>query len=363
MSSKTRPRALANLTRRLRVTLSSPLRRTQLSVLILLLLVLGGTIGYILLEDMGMVEALYMTVITITTVGFGEVKPLSNAGRLFTIGLIVFGVGAATSAISNAVEVVLGERLWFSVRQRRLEKLLLTMNNHYVVCGYGRMGQQIIRDLRARNESFVVIEAQPEMAALFLEENIPYVIGDATQDDVQLEAGIERARGFVAALDTDADNVLAVLTARGLNPDLFIVTRATHATTEKKLHRAGADRVVSPYDIGGHRVALALMRPAVHDFLNHIFDVTQMDMDIGEIHIRPGSPLAGQTLGTCDLRQVRNLTILAIQKPDGEFTINPGPERKIRPGETLIVIGPPESIYQIEAEHDDQTLPPEAGHT
>jgi voltage-gated potassium channel len=246
------------------------------------MLLVGGTLGYMWLEGMVPIEALYMTVITITTVGFGEIRPLSPLGRLFTIGLIVLGVGAATAAISNAVEVVLGQRLWLSVQKRRVEELLVIIKNHYIVCGYGRMGQQIVRDLQARGEPFLVIDSSPDVEETFLEERIPYIIGDATQDEVLLQAKVEQARGLVAALDTDADNVLTVLTARGLNPNLFIVARATSGAAESKLRRAGANRVVSPYEIGGHRMALALLRPAVHDFLNQIFYVGEgvADVDI-----------------------------------------------------------------------------------
>ncbi len=332
--------------------LGDPMRRVQLSIVFLLLLVLVGMVGYMVLEDMAPVDALYMTVITITTVGFGEVRPLSPASRLFTMVLILLGVSAVTSAVSSAVETVLEQRVWLSVQRRRTKEWLMKANNHTVVAGYGRIGQQIVRDLRNRDVPFVVIDFSGEAEQTFLEEKIHYVLGDATLDEVQLEAGIDRAKAFVSALDTDADNVLAVLTARGLNPDLFIVARATTTSSEVKLRRAGANRVVSPYDIGGHRLSLAVMRPAVHDLLSQIFDVTVTDADIGQIAVAAGASLAGQTLGTCDLRQVHNLTILAIQQPDGSFAINPSPQHTIQAGETLIVIGPPQAIANLESSDD-----------
>jgi voltage-gated potassium channel len=337
---------------RLRQFIGDPLRRAQLSVLALLSLILAGVIGYIILEGMTPVEALYMTIITITTVGFGEVQPLSPPGRVFTIILILLGLLAVTSGISNTVEVLLGQRMWLRAQQRRMKAWLMTANNHYVVCGYGRIGQQIVRDLQARDEAFVIVEANEELEEVFAEAAFNYILGDATQDEVLLEAGIERAKGFVAALDSDAGNVLAVLTARGLNPGLFIVARATSPSSERKLRRAGANRVVSPYDIGGHRISLALLRPAVHDLLNQIFDVSDMDADIGQIAVTPQSRLARQTIGNCDLRSVRNLTILAIQQPGGQFIINPSVKHQISEGETLIVIGPPDAIYQLESELD-----------
>lgn len=355
MAKRKRSQSISTAIGQAGASLGNPLRRLQLLAALLVALLLAGAVGYMLLEGMTLVEGLYMTVITVTTVGFGEVRPLSPPGRVFTIGLILLGVGAVGGIISNAVEVVLGNRLWDSVARRRMERQIMVIKNHYVVCGYGRIGQQIVRDLRARDEAYVVLEASEEVAAHLLDEHIPFVLGDATTDETQLEAGITRAKGFVAALDTDADNVLAVLTARGLNPALFIVARAINAESEKKLRRAGASSVVSPYDIGGHRMAMALIRPAVHDFLSHIFDVSELDADIGEIRVRPDSSLIGQTLATCDLRQIRSLSILAIRSPAGEFTFNPNPQRPIQPGETLILIGPPDAIYQLEAEHGAST--------
>ncbi len=342
---------ISHLLELIRISLNDPLRRMQLSIMLLAALLVIGTLGYSLMEGMPPVAALYMTVITISTVGFGEVDPLSSAGRIFTIGLILLGVVGVTGTFSNAVEVLLGQRVWLSVQKRKVEKWLMTAKDHYVVCGYGRIGQQIARDLRAREQGFVIVDQLEENEDVFLEERFNFVIGNATQDEVLLEARIEYARGFVAALDTDADNVLAVLTARELNPDLFIVARAETPNSEKKLRRAGADRVVSPYDIGGHRISLALLRPAVHDLFNQIFDATNRDADLGEIHVTASSRLAGQTIGRCDLRRVRKLTILAIQKADGEFTINPSPQHEISVGEVLIVVGPPEAIHQLETEH------------
>lgn len=348
-----------NLTTHIQRVLNDPIRRMQLSIGLLVGLLGIGTLGYIALEAMPPIEALYMTIITISTVGFGEVRPLSSGGRVFTIGLILMGVVGVTGAVSNAVEVLLGQRMWQSIHKRRMEEWLMTVENHFVVCGYGRIGQQIARDLRARGQEFVVIDLLEENEAVFLEERLNYIIGNATLDEVLLEAGIERARGLVAALDTDADNVLAVLTARELNPRLFIVARAENLTSERKLRRAGANRVVSPYDIGGHRLSLALLRPAVHDLLNRIFDASSSDADLGEIHVTAQSRLAGQTIGRCDLRRVRQLTILAIQKPNGEFTINPSPDHAICDGETLIVVGPPDAIYQLETEHHTEAPGPD----
>lgn len=336
---------------RLRAVLNEPLRRFQLSLLILVLLVAAGSAGYMLLEGASWLDALYMTVITLATVGYRESVVLHPAGQLFTIGLIVLGVGVGAWAATNAIEVMLGQTFWVSVQRRRMERTLEQIGDHYIVCGYGRLGQRIVRDLEAQGEQLVIIEQAHEPEEQLLERGIPHIIGDATLDDVILRAGVERARGLVAALDSDANNVLTVLTARELNPRLLIVARANTETSESKLRRAGANRVVTPEAIGGHRLTLALLRPVVHDFFSRIFSygVGEMDVDVGQLVIPADSPFAGQTVAGCDLRRMRNVSILAVQLSDGEFVLNPQAQRTIEPGETLILIGPAEAIYELEA--------------
>ncbi len=344
-------RATSTLSQLARSVFNDPVRGFQLSIFMLLIIIASATTIYMLIEHMSLIDALYMTLITISTVGFGEVRPLSPGGRIFTMLLILLGVGVVTTTISNAIGIVLGPRLWQSIHQRSLERILMKIENHYIVCGYGRMGQQIIGDLVARAEPFVLVEADPDREADLLEENFPFVIGDATRDETLIEAGIERARGLVAAVDSDSDNVMIVLTARELNPKLFIVARVTSGENESKLRRAGANRVVSPYQIGGHRIALALLRPAVNDFLDKIFSFhVNIDMDIGQIYLRAGSRLAGQTVASCELRQTHSVSILAIQKPNREIIITPSPAQLLEVGSTLIIIGPPEAIYDLEKE-------------
>jgi voltage-gated potassium channel len=330
-----------------------PVRRFQLSLLALGALVVGATLVYMALEGMNFTDALYMTVITITTVGFGEVHTLSGAGRIFTIILIILGVGAATTAISNAIGIVLGPRVWLSIRQRNMERTIMDLSNHHIVCGYGRMGRQVIGDLKARGEKFVLIEQSEKFNEELLEENIPYVIGDATQDEILIEAGVQRARGMVAALNADADNVLATLSARELNPRLYIVARVSASEVESKLRRAGANRVISPYQIGGHRITLSLIRPAVSDFLDHIFRFRpvgedEMDIEIGQLYVGQESELAGKTIATCGLRSQYQVSILALQQPTKEIVITPAPDYTLEIGATLIVIGPPKNIYDLE---------------
>ncbi len=342
------------LIRQIRSGLSEPVRQLQLSLLLLLGLVLVGVIGFMALEGYSLIDALYMTVITLATVGFQEVRPLDPAGRLFTTFLVIVGVGTAAWAISNAAEVMLGQTFWKSVQRRRNREMVEDLRDHHIVCGYGRLGRQIIRDLNARGEPSIVIDWNADLEDELFEAHLPHIIADASNEEVLLEAGIERARGMVAALDDDAQNVLTVLTARELNPHLLIIARAGTESLESKLLRAGADRVVTPSSIGGHRLALALLRPAVHDFFGRIFTLgAEPDVDVGQITVPEHSPFAGQTIAGCDLRRVRNISILAIRTPDGAFDLNPGAGRTISPGETLIFIGPAGSVYDLEAMYSE----------
>lgn len=344
------PPSRPSLVERYRKAMEDPVRQLQLSVALLLALVGVGSALYRWVEGMTWLDALYMTVITIATVGYGEVEPLSQTGRVMTIGLIMVGVAIGAWAASNLVEVALGQTVWTSVRRRRMRQSLDGLRDHYVVCGHGRLGTRIVRDLAARGESYVVIDIDERLEEPFLSAGVPHIIGDATQDDVLTAARVERARGLVAALDSDASNVMAVLTAREMNPRLLIVSRANAEQSESKLRRAGANRVVTPDDIGGHRLALALLRPAVHDLFNEIFSFgVNISVDVGQITIPADSPFAGQTVAGCDLRRVRNVSILAVRDRDGDFVLNPDAQRVIEAGETMIVIGPAEAVYDLEA--------------
>lgn len=356
-----RPRGVELVAHGLRKARRDPARQLRISLAVLFGIVVYGTSGYVVLGDLGFIEggmtvleSLYMTVITLTTVGFREVKPLGPAGEAFTISLIVLGVGTAAWAATNAVEVMLGDTYWLSRQRQRIREAVMELTDHFVVCGYGRLGRQIVRDLVARGEAFVVIEWDAELEEEMTEANVPHVIGDATHEDALVTAGIERARGLVSCLDSDANNVLTILTARDLNNRLLIVARANSEAAENRLRRAGANRMVTPEIIGGHRMALALLRPAVHDFFGRIFSTRlERDYDIGQVTVPENSPFNGQTVATCDLRRVRSVTILAIRKPDGAFDLNPVPDRAIEAGETLILIGPADAIYDLEAMYSE----------
>ncbi|GAB1421952.1 potassium channel protein [Anaerolineales bacterium] len=334
------------------VTALDPLKRVLLLLMALLLLVAMGTVGYMILEGWDVLDSFYMTVITVGTVGFGEVLPLSDGGQFFTIILILIGVGIFAAIFSNAVGVILEPLFWTSLNNKRKRNEIMKLEQHYIVCGYGRMGRQITRDLKARKEKFVVIDTNEDLETYFNKEEILNIYGDATEDEVLQKAGIERAKGLVAALNSDSGNLMTVLSARVLNPDLFIVARAVRAESENKLKRAGADRVVNPYSIGGHRIALTLLRPSVNIFLDTIFHLGDgSNTDIGQLKVSEDSPWVEKTIGSTNMRNLYEVSILGIHHANGEITMNPSVNQIIHLNDVLIVIGPSKAIYKIESLH------------
>ncbi len=327
---------------------STATRRLRLALLLIFGLIISGTAGYHLLEGMSFLDGLYMTVITLTTVGFGEVKPLSPVGRLFTIGLILSGVVVGAWAVQNAVEVLLGDQLWRTIGRRRVTRIIEKLSGHYIVCGYGRMGSETATELQRRGVPFVVVESQPDVVHALLEENVPVVEGDATHAEVLRAAGIERARGLVAAADTDADNVLIVLTARELNPDLIVVARAATVEAESKLYRAGANRVVTPYAIGGRRIALALLRPVVSEFLSVVVYTEETETEMGELHVRAGSPFLGKTIRETELRQRWGATVVGVKTAAGRLIISPSPDYRLDQGDVLLIVTETEKLRELE---------------
>ena len=341
---------LQRIVRRIQQNLNDPIRRLYWSVIALGLIIVLSTIGYMWIEEMSLLDAMYMTVITIAAVGYQEVIALSPLGRVFTMVVILLGLTATTVILTNAIGLILGALFWRTVRRRRMERVRMNLENHYIVCGYGRMGRQVVNDLRNRNELFLVIESNPELEDEFLQNRIPFVLGDATTDETLEAAGIHQARAIVAALSDDAENIMTVLSARGLNPNLFIVARNVRQESESKLYRAGANRVLNPYQIGGHRIALSVLRPAVHDFLNHIFHFGDEgpDVDIGQMEIDESSSLIGETIAASNLRDTYGVNVLGIRLANGELMLTPPPQTKLEANMTLIVIGASKDIYHLE---------------
>jgi len=312
-------------------------KRLILAAMLILCIISFGTVGYMSIEGWRFLDALYMTVITLSTVGYREVHALSEKGILFTIMLIVSGVGTVLYALSTGAQIVLEGELQEIFGRKRLEKKIKELKNHYIVCGYGRMGKIICRELKEKDIKFVVIEKQSRP----LDERGDTLIveGDATMDEILREVGIERASGLISVLPTDAENLFVVLSARELNPQLFIVARAGEEGSEQKLLRAGADRVVSPYHIGGLRIAHTVLKPAVVDFIEFATKSGNIDLQMEEISIREDSKLAGLTLDECGIGRDLGIIVVAIKKPAGDMQFNPTFRTAIKVGDTLIALG------------------------
>ena len=295
-----------------------------------------GTAGYIFIEGWSFLDALYMTVTTLTTVGYREIRELSDAGRWFTIILIIGGVGTMLYALSTGARFMLEGELQEIYGRRRLEKKMKELKDHYIICGYGRMGKIIVKELKDERVKFVVIEKDP---VIHEKEEAFVIAGDATQDEILKEVGIERAKGLITVLSTDAENLYVVLSAKGLNPHLFIVARAGEEGSEQKLLRAGADRVISPYHIGGLRIAHTVLKPAVVDFIELATKSGNIDLQLEEITIPDLSDYSGLSLDQCGFGKELGVIIVGIKKPTGDMKFNPTYLTLIEPGDTLIALG------------------------
>ena len=320
------------------------------AVALLVCIIAGGTAGYMLVEGWGAWDAFYMTIITISTVGYREVHPLSRPGQGFTMVLIVAGVGAAlytfTLVATMAVEGGLPKRL----QRRRHERMLSEISDHFIICGYGRIGRIVAQQFLRQRIPFVVIERDPDRMHAALEDGALAVEADASREDVLRRVGIERARGLIAAVGTDAENVYAVLSARVMRPDLFIVGRAETDDATIKLKRAGADRVISPYQIGGMQMAQTAIRPAVVDFVELATSSDNLELAMEEITIAPQSVLANQSILGANLRQRYGVIIVGIQRHDRRMEFNPESDTGILPGDKLVVLGRPDSLRRLEVE-------------
>lgn len=309
---------------------------------------LGGTAGYMLIEKWSFMDALYMTVITLATVGYGEVRRLSPSGRIFTMLLILTGVGFVFYVASSTIRFVVEGRVREILGRRKLEKEIQAQKNHYIICGYGRVGSNICDILASRSMKTVVIERAPERISKLNERNLLYIAGEATDEENLLNAGVERARGLVAVLKTDTDNVYVTLSARQLNPELFIIARAGEKKSENKLLAAGADKVISPYRIGAQRIAQTIIRPTVTDFLELAVMDKSRNIQMEELPVHSSSGLVGVALQDSGIRKDYNLIIVAIRRAGGEMLFNPSARTKLQAGDTVIAIGEKQNLEGIE---------------
>ncbi len=323
--------------------------RLALFLSIPFVLVLLGTVGYHWIEGWSLFDSLYMTVITVTTVGYLEVHELSKEGRAFTMLLALGGVFTLFFAASEILRAVVGGELRGVLGRQRMERNLAEIRDHVVVCGFGRMGRLICQEFALRGTPFVLVERQPELLRNFdLAHGIP-LAGDATSEEVLRKAGVLRARGLIAVAASDADNLYVVMTARELNDKLLIVARAEEESAEKKLKRAGATRVVSPWVTGSHRVAQALLRPNATDFIELATRSGHLELQIEETEIAPGSTISGRMLKDSRIRQDLGIIIVAIKKPAGEMLFNPAPEAVIEANDVLITLGPRPQLDRLAA--------------
>lgn len=327
----------------------SPLARRAIGSLVALsgVFVLG-TVGYMLIEGWSLSDAVYMAVITLATVGFGEVHPLSDAGRVFTSFLILLGVGTVAYGLGALVDYVVNAELSGELRRRRMLRNLERLQDHVIVCGFGRVGEHSADTLRQNKRTVVVIDTEEPRAARARAAGYLTLVGDATQDDTLRQVGVERATGLLVCTGDDSQNLFIVLSARALNPTLTIVARSVAPETESKMLRAGASRVISPYQIGGRRMANAFLRPNVAEFLEGVTLDSGQELWIEEVTIEERSPLVGQTLRQTDMRRRTGVTVLAILRHRG---LTP-PEADIvfQANDRLIVIGAQAQIDALAAQ-------------
>lgn len=325
------------------------LRGQILSTLLLCVVLVGGTLGYVIIEGWSAWDAFYMTMITVTTVGYEEVRELSVPGEVFTVLLVVSGVGTALYVFSLLTAEVVEGNLAARWEARQFTRMLDDLQHHFIVCGYGRIGSIIVEEFRRQGTPCVVVDRDAERVQAAVESGVPAVEADASHEDVLMQVRIDRAAGLVAAVGTDAQNVYTVLSARLLRPDLFIIARAENDDTGRKMLRAGANRVISPYRIGAVQMAQTALRPAVVDFVQLATGSENLDLMMEQILIGTDSSIAGQSLVDASLRQRFGVVVVGIQRTDGHMEFNPAPDQRMQSGDRLVVLGRQENLKELEA--------------
>jgi voltage-gated potassium channel len=314
-------------------------KKLLLPVFMFLGLVVSGILGYMSIEGWDLLDSIYMTIITLSTVGYGEVREIGPGGRIFTVFLIVFGLFIITYLVGLVAEALVAVEIRAVLGRRKVGKRIKSLKDHYIICGYGRIGRTICNGLISKSIPLIVIEKDEFVQEQLEQDNLLYLDRDATDEDTLTEAGIEMAKGLVSVVSSDAENLYICLTARGLNPRLYIVSRAEDEISERKLLRAGADKVVLPYMLGGRRMVQAIIRPTVSDFLESAVHDQSFELDIEEITAGEGSPLIDRTLIDSGIRQEMDIIIIGIKQEDNTMIFNPSSQTKIHRGDTLIAMG------------------------
>ncbi len=330
------------------------IRRLFIAIGLILSIIAIGTVGYIITAKLNPLNALYMTVITMSTVGYGELGEVGKHSRIFTIALIFATMIWGAWAIESLLSTILSEEFRQAVFQLRSIRKVRHMENHTILCGFGRIGEAAASELVRNKEPFVVIEQDPEVIERLRELNYHVIRGDATEDETLLAAGIKQAARLLATLDDDNANIVVALSARELNPVIWIASRLVRQDAYHKLIRAGANEVISPYDYGGRRLALTVLRPHVAEFLSEVVFDEGRGAEMDEIEVKEGSELAGQTLSGVNLRQRFGITVIALycqheehENATGGFVLNPGPDTRLHPGDVLIIVGTAEQLHHL----------------
>jgi voltage-gated potassium channel len=321
-------------------------KKLFLSIWLLIFINAFGVAGYMIIEGWNFMDSLFMTVITITTVGYSEVHDLTPGGEIFTIVLLIVGVGIIFYLLGTEAKLLLEGQLEDLIGRKRLERKIRELKDHYIICGFGRMGKTIAKEFSSKDIDILIIEKEsvPEI------ERGEFLIlqGDANNEDVLKSAGIENAKGLISVLPTDAENLFLVLSARDLNPDLFIVTRAGEESSERKILRAGADRVVSPYYTGGIRIANSILKPAVVDFIEFATKTGNLELQLEEVLLSKGSKLSEMTLEDTGIGRDMGVIIVAIKRQDGSMEFNPNSTSIINSGDTLVALGETSKLKELE---------------
>lgn len=308
-----------------------------------------GTLGYIIIEGWGLLDAVYMTVIVLTTIGFAETRPLDDAGRIFTIFLAVFGVGAIFYTLLSVFQFLIEGEFADILGVQRMKSQIQALKDHFILCGYGRVGEEIAREFLDRDVAFVVIDNNDEAVERARRAGIPLLVGDATTDDVLREAGIERASCLLAASDSDSGNTFIALTAKALNQGLFVVARAAHPESQPRMLRAGADRVFSPYVTAGRQMAIAALQPAVVELIDTLATGREGERILAEIDVSPDSGLAGRTIE--QVLAGTTIAVFGIRRTDGQDVVAPPANERLREGDRVIVVGDDADLDAVQAEH------------
>jgi len=307
-----------------------------------------GIAGYMVFEGWSFMDALYQTVITISTVGFSEIHPISNSGRILTIFLIVFAISLLGYFFSRFVTIMVEGRINRLLRGRKMEKKISKLRDHFIICGYGKTGVQVANEFRQANVPFVVLDRDPGVFERETDNNILYIVGDSNREEELERCGIMHAQGLVSVLSLDQDNVYTVLTARGLRPDIHIVTLAVEYESESKLIRAGADRVISPFKIGGSRIASVMLRPSITHFLDGLARAEEIRLTLVEIEVMEGSSLLGKKIIDTGITSISESIIVGLRRPGEPIKIRPPVDTKLKVGDQLVLMGQLDALHRVD---------------